>query len=105
MATIAIIGPGAVGGVIAGGLTQRGGHTLTLCARRATGELTVELSSGPVKLAATTLTDPKQGRPVDWVLVTTKAYDAAGAAAWFSSARQAKPRWNSSPSSWYACGF
>ncbi|MES1168811.1 MAG: 2-dehydropantoate 2-reductase N-terminal domain-containing protein, partial [Oleiharenicola lentus] len=58
MATIAIIGPGAVGGVIAGWLTQRGGHTLTLCARRAVGEQTVELSSGPVKLAATVLTDP-----------------------------------------------
>ena len=85
MATIAIIGPGAVGGVIAGWLTQRGGHDLTLCARRALGEQTVELSSGPVKLAANVLTDPKQGRPVDWVLVTTKAYDAAGAAAWFPS--------------------
>ena len=85
MATIAIIGPGAVGGVIAGWLTRRGGHDLTLCARRPPGDMTVELSSGPVKLTAKVLTDPTLARPVDWVLVTTKAYDAAGAAAWFPS--------------------
>lgn len=85
MAKIAIVGVGAVGGVIAGWLTQRGGHELTLCARRPLGEVSVELSTGMVKLAPTILTDPAQGRPVDWVLVTTKAYDAAGAAAWFPS--------------------
>jgi 2-dehydropantoate 2-reductase len=86
MPTIAIIGPGAVGGVIAGWLTRRGGHDLTLCARRAVGTTTVELlDSGPVQLAATVLTGPAGAGPVDWVLVTTKAYDAAGAAAWFPS--------------------
>jgi 2-dehydropantoate 2-reductase len=83
MAAIAIVGPGAVGGVIAGWLTQRGGHDLTLCARRKVGAPTVELLSGPVRLEPDMLTDPAQGRPVDWVFVTTKAYDAAGAAAWF----------------------
>jgi len=83
MANIAIVGPGAIGAVIAGLLEKRGGHTLTLCARRPVAGLTVELSSGPVKLTAAVLTDPTQARPVDWVLVTTKAYDAAGAAVWF----------------------
>ncbi|HWA24189.1 MAG TPA: 2-dehydropantoate 2-reductase [Lacunisphaera sp.] len=85
MSTIAIIGPGAVGGVIAGWLTRRGGHELTLCARRPIGQTVVELLGGTQPLSARTLTDPAQGRPVDWVLVTTKAYDAAGAAAWFPS--------------------
>ena len=70
---------------MAGWLTQRGGHELTLCARRPLGEISVELSTGIVPLTATMLTNPAQGRPVDWVLVTTKAYDAAGAAAWFPS--------------------
>jgi 2-dehydropantoate 2-reductase len=83
MSTIALIGPGAVGGVIAASLVQRGGLDVTLCARRPVGELTVGLLTGEVKLAPRVLTDPKQGRPVDWVLVATKAYDAAGAAAWF----------------------
>ena len=80
---IALIGPGAVGGVIAASLVQRGGLSVTLCARRPVGELSVGLLTGDVKLAPTVLTDPAQGRPVDWVLVSTKAYDAAGAAAWF----------------------
>jgi len=83
MASIAIVGPGAIGGVIAGSLEKRGGHELTLCARRALAGLTVELPAGPLQLTMPILSDPAQGRPVDWVLVTTKAYDAAGAAAWF----------------------
>jgi 2-dehydropantoate 2-reductase len=80
---IALIGPGAVGGVIAASLVQRGGLEVTLCARRPVGELSVELSTGTVTFAPKVLTDPAQGKPVDWVLVATKAYDAAGAAAWF----------------------
>ncbi len=84
MSNIAVIGPGAVGGVIAASLVQAG-HDVTLCARRAIGDVTVALLSGDIKLVAPVLTDPTQGRPVDWVLVTTKAYDAAGAAAWFPS--------------------
>ncbi|MES1167760.1 MAG: 2-dehydropantoate 2-reductase N-terminal domain-containing protein, partial [Oleiharenicola lentus] len=82
MATVAIVGPGAVGGVIAA-LLGKAGHDVTLCARRAIGDVTVALLSGDTKLAAPVLTDPAQGRPVDWILVATKAYDAAGAAAWF----------------------
>jgi 2-dehydropantoate 2-reductase len=83
MAHIAIVGPGAVGGVIAGSLASCGTHTLTLCARSPTHGLSVELLSGLVRVPATILTDPARARPVEWVLVTTKAYDAAGAAAWF----------------------
>lgn len=84
MATIALIGPGAVGGVIAATLTQRGGHALTLCARRALGKLEVDLLGKQVRFSPRVLIEPAQGRPVDWVLVCTKAYDCAGAAAWFS---------------------
>jgi 2-dehydropantoate 2-reductase len=83
MATLALIGPGAVGGVIAATLAQAGAHGLTLCARRPVGELSVGLSTGPVRFSPFVLTDPAHGRPVDWVLVATKAYDCAGAAAWF----------------------
>lgn len=83
MPSIALIGPGAVGGVIAASLIQGGGHELVLCARRAMGELSVGLLATEVKFSPMVLTSPAQGRPVDWVLVATKAYDAAGAAAWF----------------------
>lgn len=83
MASLAIIGPGAVGGVIAATLVQRGGQDLMLCARRPVGAVRVSLLTGKVLLEVPVLTDPAAGRPVDWVLVTTKAYDAAGAARWF----------------------
>jgi 2-dehydropantoate 2-reductase len=83
MATISLIGPGAVGGVIAASLAQGGVHGLTLCARRPLGEIEVGLLAGPVRFSPYVLTDPTQGQPVDWVLVCTKAYDCAGAAAWF----------------------
>jgi 2-dehydropantoate 2-reductase len=83
MASIALIGPGAVGGVIAATLTALGRHNLTLCARRVVGDLEVDLLGRPVRFTPAVITDPTQGRPVDWVLVCTKAYDCAGAAAWF----------------------
>jgi 2-dehydropantoate 2-reductase len=83
MPTIALIGPGAVGGVIAATLVRRGGNDLMLAARRTLGELAVGLLGTEVKLVRPVLTDPAEARPVDWVLVATKAYDAAGAAAWF----------------------
>jgi 2-dehydropantoate 2-reductase len=83
MTSIALIGPGAVGGVIAATLHRHGGHDLVLCARRAVGELDVDLLGQPVRFTPVVLTDPAPGRPVDWVFVCTKAYDCSGAAAWF----------------------
>lgn len=82
MASVAIIGPGSIGGVLAGALQGCGRHQLTLCSRRPLAALVVETSAGRVTLPAA-LTEPAHGTPVDWVLVATKAYDAAGAAAWF----------------------
>lgn len=84
MSSIALIGPGSVGGVIAASLEQVGADELLLCARRAMGTLSVGLLTGEVTFAPTVLTDPAQGCPMDWVLVATKAYDAAGAATWFN---------------------
>ena len=84
MASIALIGPGAVGGVIAATLTQRGSHALTLCARRPLGDLSVDLLGRPVRFAPRVFTEPAQAGPTDWVLVCTKAYDCTGAAAWLT---------------------
>lgn len=82
MSRIALVGPGAVGGVIAAWLEKTGRHEVTLCARRPLGELHVETPHGPLVARPRVLTAPEQAMPVDWVLVATKAYDAAGAAAW-----------------------
>jgi len=83
MARVAIVGVGAIGGALAGFLEQAGGHELTLCTRRPMLALTVSLPAGVLPIAARNLTDPAIAEPVDWVLVATKTYDAAGAAQWF----------------------
>jgi 2-dehydropantoate 2-reductase len=82
MARIAIVGPGAIGGVMAAWLSHTGRHDVVLCARRPLAELQVETPQGPLQFRPVVLTDPARVTPVDWVLVATKAYDAAGAATW-----------------------
>lgn len=67
---------------MAGWLGKTGRHDVILCARRMFSELTVETPAGVITAHPTVLTDPQQAPPVDWVLVATKAYDAAGAATW-----------------------
>jgi len=75
MARIAVVGVGAIGGVIASLLHQSGQHQITLCTRRTLDQLTVRTSTGDVQVTATNLTDPASAVPVDWVLVATKTYD------------------------------
>ena len=87
MARIAIIGAGAIGGVIAALLQQAGRHELTLCVRRPLASLTVETPDGPVRVEATVATGPANVSAVDWVIVATKAYDVSGAAKWFDRLR------------------
>lgn len=82
MARIAIIGVGAIGGVIAALLEQSARHEVTLCTRRSLTGLTVETPTGPVLVRAPSATNPGDVLTVDWVLVATKAYDAPGAAKW-----------------------
>jgi 2-dehydropantoate 2-reductase len=84
MKRIAIVGPGAVGGVVAGWLGHTGRYEVTLCSRRPLPELVVELTDRRLTSHPLVLTDPAQATPVDWILVTTKAYDAAGAALWIT---------------------
>ena len=82
MPSIAIVGPGAVGGTVAAWLAQAPGHAVTVCARTPFDRLEVETPAGTVTAAPRLLADPADAAPVDWVLVATKAYDAAGAALW-----------------------
>jgi 2-dehydropantoate 2-reductase len=81
MNRIALIGPGAIGGVAAAWLVQ-GGHEVTICARTPFADLVVETPDGPLRSRPRVLTDPAKATPVDWVLVATKAYDVASTAPW-----------------------
>jgi len=48
MARIAIIGPGAIGGTLAGNLVQQGRHEVVLVGRRAADSIRVRTLSGEV---------------------------------------------------------
>jgi 2-dehydropantoate 2-reductase len=84
MAKVAVVGVGAIGGVLAGLLQAAGGHEITLCTRRTIAGLTVETPDGVVRVVARNVTDPSHAEAVDWVLVATKTYDAASASKWFA---------------------
>jgi len=88
MTTIAIIGPGAIGGVLAAWLAQDPDHAVTVCARTPFDRLQVETPGGEIVASPRVVTDPADARPVDWVLIATKAYDAASAAQWLPAVRR-----------------
>jgi 2-dehydropantoate 2-reductase len=94
MASIAIIGVGAIGGVTAALLHATEQHQLTLCTRRPLSILIVKTEEGIITVKAANLIDPAAAgaptpkpaaaaAPVDWALVATKVYNAASAATWF----------------------
>lgn len=84
MSTIAIIGPGSIGGSIAAHLAAVGSHAITVCVRTLVDTITVELPEGGTieSRPAVLATPAPMAVPPDWVLVATKAYDVDGAAAW-----------------------
>jgi 2-dehydropantoate 2-reductase len=84
MARIAIVGPGAIGGIMAAWLQRSGANEVVLCARRPLPRLVVETPGAVIDFVPTVWTDPKDARPVDWVLVATKAYDTEGTARWLA---------------------
>ncbi|GIE32757.1 2-dehydropantoate 2-reductase [Actinoplanes italicus] len=79
---VAVIGAGAVGTVVAAAAVDAG-HDVVVCARRPLDRLIVERADSVREIDVPVLTDPGEAGEVDWVLLATKAQDAAGAAAWF----------------------
>src|SRR4051812_22101603 len=83
MPKIAIIGPGAIGGTLAAWLAQDSHHEVIVAARTPFDQIELTTPTGEVLIAKPkVLTRPDEASAVDWVLIATKAYDAAGAAAW-----------------------
>jgi 2-dehydropantoate 2-reductase len=82
MTSIAIIGPGAIGGTVAAWLAQNPDFEITLCARTPLDDLRVETPGRVLTAKPKVLTDPAGADPVDWVLVATKAYDVDATRAW-----------------------
>ena len=92
MPTIAIIGPGAIGGVLAAWLAQDPANDVTVCVRTPIDHLEVETPSGRITAQPRVVMLAMDATPVDWVLITTKAYDAAATAEWLPSLRREDTR-------------
>jgi 2-dehydropantoate 2-reductase len=80
--TVAIVGAGAIGGVLADAVS-RAGHEVVLCVRTPVPSLTVGRDGAEREVPATVVADPAGlAGPVDWVLVTTKGHQTTGTFPW-----------------------
>ena len=82
MPEIAIIGPGAIGGIVAARLAQKPGNAVTVCARTPFDHLRIDSPQGLLAASPEVLVAPDEADVVDWVLIATKAYDVAGTVSW-----------------------
>jgi len=82
MPKITIIGPGAIGGIVAVWLAQTPANAVSVCVRTPFDRLRIDTPRGPITAQPDVLSKPEQATVADWVLIATKAYDVAGAAAW-----------------------
>lgn len=82
MTTIALIGPGAIGGTVAAWLAQDPSFNVTVCARTPFTDLEVETPQGVISAKPKVITNPADAIPVDWVLIATKTYDADATKPW-----------------------
>jgi len=87
MARVVLIGPGAIGGTVAGGIADSGRHDLTICANRTFETLTLtrtdsgEARAFPVRV----VTSPSDAKHADWVLLAVKSHQTASAAEWLKA--------------------
>ena len=86
MASILLIGPGAIGATLTAWLAQDDRHDVTVAARTPFDSIEVQTPEGVIRAQPRVITEFAQARPVDWVLVCTKAYDSDAAAKWFPTA-------------------
>ena len=82
--TIAVVGLGAIGGILAGCLRAADRHDVVACVRTPVSRIIVERPDDRVELPLAALTDPAEAKPVDWVLLCTKAQQSASTAAWLA---------------------
>jgi 2-dehydropantoate 2-reductase len=80
--SIAVVGLGSIGGVVAGLLCDASQHSVVACVRTPIGQLIVEHSDTTIETSITALTSPDNAKPVDWVLLCTKVQDIPSVAHW-----------------------
>jgi 2-dehydropantoate 2-reductase len=82
VADVAVVGVGAIGGVLASELLAAGRHAVRLCVRTSFPELVRDYAGQAYRHAISPQTSPAPGPPVDWVLLATKAHQVDAAAGW-----------------------
>jgi 2-dehydropantoate 2-reductase len=80
---ITVIGPGAIGGLMAAWLCQDAANAVTVAARTPFSGLTLRTPDGDLHAEPDVITNPEQAPLADWILLATKAYDSEAASAWF----------------------
>lgn len=85
VATVAVVGVGAIGGVCAANLIAAG-HEVTCCVRTVFRELVLEREGRAQTFAVRVASDPETLPPVDWALLATKAHQTEGAVGWLARA-------------------
>lgn len=80
---IAVIGAGAIGGVLAAA-AHAASHQVALCVRTPFSELRVDTPEGLVEVPAEISSAPEAVAEADWVLLTTKVQDVASSAPWLA---------------------
>jgi 2-dehydropantoate 2-reductase len=86
VASILLIGPGAIGATLTAWLAQDDRHVITVAARTPLDSIEVQTPGGVIRATPRVITDPRKTQVVDWILVATKAYDSDSAANWFGGA-------------------
>jgi 2-dehydropantoate 2-reductase len=82
--TIAVIGLGSIGGVIAGCLRAADRHDVIACTRSPLQRIVLDRAEGSAIYSIRTLTNPAAAQPVDWVLLCTKAQQTPSIAPWLA---------------------
>jgi len=81
--TVAIVGAGAIGVVVADALSAKA--SVLLCRRGTSAAMTLEIDGATRTVDAEVAGSPLGLTPVDWVVVTTKAQDTAATGPWLAA--------------------
>ena len=82
MPKIALIGPGAIGGTLAGLLETKADNGLVICSRNSFKVLVVDSPIRSLASSPRVITDSSLVGPIDWILICTKTYQIEDAADW-----------------------
>ncbi|MFC9398119.1 2-dehydropantoate 2-reductase [Streptomyces sp. NPDC057027] len=83
MTRVAVVGVGAVGGVVAAGLMSTGRADVTACVRSPLGGLRIVRPDGSaLETSVPEVADSSAVSPAEWVVLATKAHQTAGAGPW-----------------------